>query len=146
LLGLLPSCGSASTVTLILHGLASPAGPVSITNDLLGDAMLCDRDASALVVRRGRAIAFSFASVGLILEVNGDDGPARGSGDVSRLVYDILHTIAAVREVLGPQICLLRMRFKRCLLTCGSWSDCLPGCRNLSVASSLTVQDNIPVD
>jgi hypothetical protein len=62
LLGLLPSCGSASTVTLILHGLASPAAPVSMINDLLGDPALFERDASGRVFRRGRAFVLSLLS------------------------------------------------------------------------------------
>lgn len=64
---------------------------MSITNDLLGDAILFDRDVSGLLLLRcGLPTTLSLASVCMYLEPIGNDGPARGSGDVSRLVYDML--------------------------------------------------------
>lgn len=61
-----------------------------MTNDLLGDlfgdSMLCDRDANGLLVL---LVRIGDRSRRFHREDIGDVGPDRGSGDVSRLVWDI---------------------------------------------------------
>jgi hypothetical protein len=85
--GLLPSFGSASTVTLMRHGLPSPALPVSITNDFDGETTLLDFGARGLFDRRPILL--------LVRAANGDPGRASGSGDVERSEYDMLRYLCS---------------------------------------------------
>lgn len=75
--------GSASTVTLIRQGLASPDLPVSIMKDLEGDEFLFGlREESGLTEDCRRRSGECGPT--------GDEGRVRGSGDVERSIMDIL--------------------------------------------------------
>lgn len=78
----LPSRGSASTVTLMRHGLASPAPPgVSRMRDLVGVAWIRGRPG---LRGEGDRVTLPCRFIGECLS-NGDVGSSRGSGDESLL-------------------------------------------------------------
>lgn len=83
----LPSLGSASTVTLILHGLNSPAFGVSITIDLLGVALRRG------VLRGDGLMLFLVLRDCAECGTNGDEGKVIGSGDASRSRSDVVTSL-----------------------------------------------------
>lgn len=108
LLGLpLPALGSASTVTLMRHGLASPALPVSKTIDLLGEeyATLVERCVRGLTLEcRVERVA------------SGEDGSVSGSGDVEREDADDMAAMSGryAQSLVQPTVYALHRNIVTC--------------------------------